>query len=237
MIFKKQYSIIYLSFFIGFILPIQAYIFKAEKNNIKLTVIDYADKSDAILFYAHGKPITAKSFMQKGEHPLRVIVENKNNKSIAINKRSVWLEMSDYWVRRIVSEAFAPVEKFLAELIFGSFTIVIPASIHKELNNYKATLLSIIGFIALEYAMVKLVDLWQYYKIAEEKVIEDHTLHSKSFIIIEPGKKAEKYILVRGEAYRQTFSFHIFDKHFGKEDGREKEVKITATFDVDLRTA
>jgi hypothetical protein len=230
-IFNKQIFNLVLVALIGCVVPLQAQVFKDQKNNIALTVVDYADNPDVLLYYKQNKPIRANTLMVQGAHPLRIVVENKTNQPIEINPKSIFLtqyilplSQEDKKIDYTATKAMFGIVGSMAAAVTA---IVFSRDYNSYYNNYSDTILTAaIGSVTTLYMMSMGFVIDTTPDINMQLYFELPVILHES-IIIEPGKKVEQLILLTPQGYKRLFNFRVFTK-----DAQD----IAAVFDVDLRT-
>jgi len=223
----KKSKVIYapLALLIVSAISVQAQVFKNEHNNIALTVVDYAENPNMLLFYHEKKDITASDFIALGLHPLSITVKNKTNKSVIVNQKSIFLSQNNYanhiwWINN-------------GPVIAGIVGIGIGVGVSLHINGGRLTNLSNLNDLvgcailamltsacALTTASIGML-LQEHKKI----ILSPHVLHEP--ITIEPDKMVETLLLIDCNAYARLFNFRVFDE----------QENIAALFDVDLRMA
>lgn len=221
--YVKQILNIVLVTLISCTVSLQAQIFKNQRNNIDLTIVDYMDNQDAILYYKEGQVIRANDFMTKGAHPLCIMVVNNSDNFIEISPKSIFL--AQYLISKDTN-FILPVFLFCSVITIG-VTGAYAWSDYKDFHPY--------GFFERAKRSVKFgMTVTLYSTIVSGLInLENSQLFMKEYIlhksmIIAPGEKIETFILLDSKSYKRLFNFRVFAK-----DTQD----IAAVFDVDLRTA
>ncbi len=214
------------------LIAVEKITFSAQQNDIKLDVVDCTVNPH---FYSRqfntGTPLVpglgVDDFTKNGMHPIRISIHNASTKPIIIAPNSFRIKLAD---TKGFTNLFPRGDEFALPFLWNLFGIAYGGGLLfvAEENHYLPFSLSNYPVTSAWTATVVGLSLYMGESLRQDRLkkiqkIEKYFLNKP--ITIEPGKTAQKLVLLDGASFHSFFQLRVFN---------HDQTEYVTTFDIEL---